>query len=272
LNDADNLRYLAFSLHGVGDNARAIEMCNAWLALAPSTYAAGYRSLLQFESGDMPSAVDSAREVISGDPDNSDANLVLGLWATEQQDMDEAAGRFERLLSVEPDNARAWVGLALVQLYRQEHDTSIASFKRALDLQPNDVGVVVALGWAQFTNKQIPAAEATFRRAVQLDHNFGEAHGGLATMLVWQNKQDEARREIALARRLDPKGFGMIYARGILMALEGRREQGEHLVAQNLQRTLRPEGRTIMDSVRIFLRSKSGRPPRTPVKRLPVRR
>src|SRR5262249_48285516 len=105
-------------------------------------------------------------------------------------------------------------------------------------------------------------------RAIEVERNFGEAHGGLATTLVWQNRREEAHREIALARRLDPNGFGVVYARSVLMALEGRREQGEHLLARALERTLRPDGRTLMDSIRIFLRSKTAGPPSPKVKRL----
>ena len=220
----------------------------------------------------MVAAVKSAAAVVADEPDNPNANLVLGMWAAEHQEMDDAAGRFVRLTQAEPDNPRAWLGLALVQLYRQEHEAAIASFNRALAFMPDNVGTIVALGWAQFSHNRIIDAEKTFRRAIAMERNFGEAHGGLAVTLVWQDRRDEARREIALARRLDPKGFGVVYARSVLLALEGRREQGEHLLAQNLERSVRPDGRTLMETIRIFLHNKTAQPPPLPVKRLPVRR
>ena len=272
LHDAENLRYLAYTAHYLGDTARAIEICNAWLALAPSASTTGYLALLQMDDGDMASAIKSAEEVIAAEPDNSNANLVLGMRATEQQDIDDAAGRFMRITQAEPDNPRAWLGLALVQLYRQEHEAAIASFKRALEFMPDNVGTIVALGWAQFAWNRIIDAEQTFRRAIKIERNFGEAHGGLAVTLVWQNRRDEARHEIALAKRLDPKGFGLVYARSVLLALEGQREMGEHLLAQNLERSVRPDGRTLMDTIRIFLRSKTAQPPTVTRRSLPVRR
>lgn len=272
LEEPDTLRHLAYALHYLGDTARALEICDAWLRLAPSASAAGYRALLQMDDGDMAAAVASANEVLAAEPDNANANLVRGMWATEQLEIDDAAGRFERLTRAEPDDPRAWLGLALVQLYRQEHAAAIASFERALTFMPDNVGTIVALGWAQFTHNEIVAAEKTFRRAIGIERNFGEAHGGLAITLVWQNRRMEARREIALARRLDPKGFGLVYARSVLLALEGRRAQGEQLLAKNLERSVRPDGLTLVEGIRVFLNDKSRRPPAAPVRRLPIRR
>jgi tetratricopeptide (TPR) repeat protein len=271
LQDPDNLHYLSYALHRVGRLDEAIEACNAWLKLAPSTSTAGYRALLLLDGGDMEGAVRSAAQVVEADPDNTSANLVLGTWNLEQQQMDDALGRFERLTQADPKDARAWVGLALVHLYSQHHKEAIACFEQALVLYPDHVGTIVGLGWTHFTNRDIPAAERTFRHAIKVERNFGEAHGGLALVLVWQNRRTEARREIALARRLDPAGFGLAYATSVMMALDGQRAEGEALLTRNLERTLRPDGASIMDSIRIFLRKQTGAPPVKKM-RLPVRR
>lgn len=272
LREADNLRYLSYALHYLGDTAHALEVCDAWLKLAPSSATAGYRALLQMDDGDVAAAVHSAQQVVADEPDNPNANLVLGMWETERLEIEAAAPRFLRLTQAEPENPRAWLGLALVQLYGQQHEAAIASFHKALEFMPDNVGTIVALGWAQFAHNQIPAAEKTFRRAIEIERNFGESHGGLAVTLVWQNRREEARREIALAKRLDPKGFGLVYARSVLLALEGKRDQGERLLAQNLERSVRPDGRTLMDGIRVFLRRGPVRPPAMPARRLPVRR
>ena len=279
LREADNLRYLAYALHHTGDSAGALNVCNDWMQLAPSGNAAGYRALLQMDNGDMASAVIAARDLAAAEPDNGNANLILGLWAAERQDIDDAAHRFERLVQTEPGSSRVWLGLALVQMLRQDCPGAIGSFRQALSLDPGNVGTLVALGWAQFTQDDFTAAEETFRHAIRVERNFGEAHGGLAAALVRQNRREEARRSIALARGLDSKGFGLVYARSVLMALEGRRDQGVQLMARNLERSVRPDGRTLMDGIRVFLRSRmsaapgsTGQPRATPPRRLPVRR
>jgi cytochrome c-type biogenesis protein CcmH/NrfG len=206
------------------------------------------------DEGDMAEAVKAAEQSLAQDPDDDNANIVLGMWSTETQNIDDAAGRFERVVRRDPNNCRGWLGLALVQLYRGQHVDSIASFKRALHFMPRHVGVIVAMGWAHFTNKDFVAAEGTFRHAITIERNFGEAHGGLASALVLQNRQEEARREVAIARKLDPQGFGLVYARSVLMAMEGRRQQGEDYMARALERQLRPGGPTLIESIRVFLR------------------
>ncbi len=82
--------------------------------------------------------------------------------------------------------------------------------------------------------------------------------------LVWQNRRDEARREIAIARRLDPRGFGMVYARSVLLGIEGKREMAERLMTQGMERAVRPGGPTLIDSVRAFLRKRVASAPDTP--------
>jgi len=261
LNDADSLRYLAYALHRTGGAKEALEVVDAWLKIAPSAATAGYRALVQMDGGDMEGAVQFASQVVAAEPDESSANLVLGIWSIEKQQIDDAKARFERLTSAEPENARAWVGLALTQLYAQQHEASVASFERALQLAPDNVGMLVALAWTHFTNRDIAAAERTFRRAIAVERTFGEAHGGLALVLVWQNRRDEARREITLARRLDSNGFGLAYAQSVLLALEGQRPEGEALLARKLDQSLREGGLSIMDNIRVFLRKQYGGPP-----------
>jgi tetratricopeptide (TPR) repeat protein len=271
LADPDGLHYLAYALHRTGAMQEALEVVDAWLKLAPAASTAGYRALVQMEGGDMEGAVQFAGQVVAHAPDEPSANLVLGIWSIEKQDIDDARNRFERLSATDPDNARAWVGLALTQLYLQQHAASIASFERALEIVPDNVGTIVALAWTHFTNRDVAAAERTFRQAIAVERNFGEAHGGLALVLVWQNRREEARREITLARRLDPRGFGLAYAQSVLMALEGQRPEGEALLARKLEQSLREGGMSIMDNIRMFLRKQYAGPPPKKM-RLTVRR
>ncbi len=271
LADPDSLRYLAYALHRTGGMQEALAVCDAWLKLAPSAATAGYRALVQMDGGDMAAAVESAGLVVGDAPEEPSANLVLGIFSIEKQDIDDATMRFERLTLAEPDNARAWVGLALTHLYAQRHSEAIASFERALVLMPDNVGTIVALAWTHFTNRDVAAAERTFRRAIAVERNFGEAHGGLALVLVWQNRREEARREITFARRLDPHGFGLAYAQSVLLALEGQRPEGEALLARKLEQSLRADGMSIMDNIRLFLRKQYGQPPPKKLK-LTIRR
>lgn len=258
--DADTWAHLAYASHHLGDMDTARQAASQWAALAPSSRAEGYLSVVELDCRDHEAAYRRANALLQSDPDNTDALVVSGVQALELQDMDRAAGHYEKASSLEPDNARAWVGVALVRLYREEHVRAIEAFERALALDPRNTGTLVALGWAHFTRRDYPEAEAVFRRAIEVDRNFAEAHGGLASALVMLNRRDEARAAIALAKRLSPQGFGHVYARAVLLGLDGRKEQGAKLLDHAFERSTREGLPSLMEQARVFM---GRRPPPT---------
>lgn len=259
LNDVKNALYRAYALHHLGDLARAIEACEEGMRLAPDSAVNGYLALLQMDSGDMTQAHRRAQEVLAQQPDNVDASLVEGMWFAEQQEPERARECFDLAIQAEPTNPRGWLGLGLERLYRQDHEAAVGAFETALKYMPTHVGTIVTLGWTKFTQRDIGGAEHVFRHAISVDRSFGEAHGGLAVVLLFQRRISEGRRETVIARRLDPQGFGAVWARGALLALDGKREQGEAEVAAALQRPLTADGRTLFDHLQVFLRKEAAR-------------
>jgi tetratricopeptide (TPR) repeat protein len=259
LRHRDLPRYRAGALHHRGRLDEAIEACNAWLADEPGTAARAYLAVLEMDRGDLPAAQRRAEAVLAENPDDPDAALVAGMCMTERQEIDGARRHFERLLALEPDNARGWFGIGLTHMYRQEHAQAIAAIERALVVTPGHVGTLVTLGWAKFTARDVLGAEQVFRRAIAADRNFGEAHGGLAMTLIYQSRITEARRETAIARRLNPHGFGGTWAHGALLGLEGRRAQGEAEVAALLERRVTSDGRSLLEHVQVFVRGQAAR-------------
>jgi Tfp pilus assembly protein PilF len=144
-------------------------------------------------------------------------------------------------------------------MYRQEHAEAIHAIEAALSHTPNHVGTLVTLAWARFAARDVAGAERTFRQAVAADGSFAEAHGGLAVMLIFQKRLEEARRETQIAQRLNPNSLGAVWARGSLLALGGRRETGEALVAAALQRPLTADGKTIFDHIQQYMRQQAAR-------------
>ena len=261
LDVAENFAYLTYGYHHLGETEKALALADQWMQRAPTTATRGYVALLEMDAGNMEAAAQHAQAVLAETPDNTDAGVVVGMWSIERQDMERARSEFERVTRAEPDNPRAWLGFALMATYLQQHDEALAAFERTLALMPANVGITVAHAWEKYAAKDISGAESTFREAIGIDRNFGEAHGGLAVMLVMQNRREEARREMELGRRLAPQGFGWVYAQSILLALEGQRDKGEKVLAGALDRSLRPGGPTLMENIRIFLDQHARRAP-----------
>lgn len=246
--------YLARCRHWAGDMEQATEYCQRWVNAARDAESRGYLALLHMDRGDIAEARRLAQEVLVESPDNSNAAVVAGTAAIEGQEIAEASEQFQRVLVREPDNARAWLGLGLACLYQQHHPEAITALERASGLVPDSVGIRVTLGWAIVAAREVRRAEEVFRDAIATDRNFGEAHGGLAVALALQMRVDEAREEIRRARGLDPHGFGAVFAHSIILKLQGQHEQATDILANLLQQAPRPDGKTLMEQIEIFLR------------------
>lgn len=250
----DCYAYLARCRHFAGDMTQAIQLCQQWVDTARSAESSGYLALLHMDQGDIAAARKLAEDVLRTSPDNTDAGIVVGTASIETQDIALARQQFERVLAREPDNARAWLGVGLALLYEQKHAEAVAALERATLLLPDSVGIAVTLGWATLTTRDLIKAEQIFRNALQIDHNFGEAHGGLATALALQSRVDEAREAIRRARRLDPNGFGAVFAQTVVLKLQGKEQMATDLLAGLLQQAPRPDGKTLIEQIEIFTR------------------
>jgi tetratricopeptide (TPR) repeat protein len=117
LDDVDTLAYQAYCQHNLGNVPKALKLAKLAYEKSPNDKAQGYVSLLQMDKGDFEAASRTAREVLSTNPENVDANVVLGSYLLERQHVDEALPHLSLSLDKDPDNPRAWLGLGLVQMY-----------------------------------------------------------------------------------------------------------------------------------------------------------
>lgn len=255
---AANLAYLTMSHHHLGDTAAALEVGRQWASVGGDA-AAGYVALVEMDHGDMAAAHRRAAAVLEREPGNIDAAIVEAMWSAEMQDIDTAKSHFDAVVRAEPDNARGWLGLGLTNLYEERSGEAIEALQTATRLMPRHAATLTTLAWARFVSRNLSAAERTFRDAIELDRGFAEAHGGLALTLVYMKRYAEARRETRIALRLNPGSFGAIYAKGALMALDGKRPQGEAEIAQALLRPIMSDGRSLTEHVQIYLRRQIAR-------------
>jgi tetratricopeptide (TPR) repeat protein len=249
----DCLAYLARCRHYAGDLPQATALCQQWIDAARDAQSLGYMALLQMDQGNMAEAHRIAREVLAQAPANTHAGLVAGTASIETQDIELACQHFERILAREPDNARAWLGVGLARLYQQRHQDSIQALQKALEFIPESVGIAVTLGWARLASRDVVGAEREFRRSIDIDHNFAEAHGGLASALALQSQVEEAQSAIRRAHRLDAHGFGAAFARTVLLKIQGRHEAATDLLARVLQQAPRADSKSLLEHLELFI-------------------
>lgn len=254
------LGYLTRTLHHLGRTAEAIDIGQRWLK-SGDPQAGGLLSLIEMDHGRLEDARRLAAEVLARRPDDVDAHVVLGMGATERLDMTSAAGHFEQVLQHRPDEGRGWFGLGLVRLHERNHEEAVRMLIEASRRMPDHAPTLSTLGWAHLVARNFPESERCFRAAVAADPRFAEGHGGLGLVLVHQGRREEARGPTRRALRLNPNCFGAAYAKGSLMALDGKREAGELVVAEALQRPLLPDGTSLLQLMQPMLRDWAARQP-----------
>ncbi|HXP44811.1 MAG TPA: winged helix-turn-helix domain-containing protein [Candidatus Acidoferrales bacterium] len=126
----------------------------------------------------------------------------------------EAISDFQQATAKDPTDARAYAGLAdayaLIAGYSGAPAIEFASqaraaAMRAVQLDDGLPEAHAALGLIiQNHDYDWQGAEKEFKRAIELNPNYATAHQWYAEHLTWRGRFDEALRESARARQLDP--------------------------------------------------------------------
>lgn len=249
IDSASNAKFLAYCLHHAGDLDGASAACEAWVAADAGPAGRAYLSLLSFDQGDREKARALSQQVLAETPDSPDANAVAGSLALEDQEIDTANAHFSTVLAQQPDNGRALLGFGLTLLHKDDHPGAVAALTKASDEMPGNAGTAVALAWTLLTGGDPAGAEARFRMAIDMDRNFAEAHGGLASALVFLKRLEEAKQSIAVANKLDRNNFGAVYAQAAILKLDDRSDLADRLIARALQHAPVEGGPTLLQGL-----------------------
>jgi adenylate cyclase len=133
---------------------------------------------------------------------------------------------FEQAIEKDPKYAQAYAGLADVYMvlgadeHHRPHDAlpkAKAAAYKALELDSTLAGPHAVLGMVKARHDfDWIGAEREFKRAIALDANHASGHHGYALMLANVGRTDEAMRELAQARDLDPLGLSINQSVGVL--------------------------------------------------------
>lgn len=141
--------------------------------------------------GDTAAALAAARTAVAADPENADAQHLLGLSAKRSGDTAAARAAFERAVELAPEHA--------------PYQFSLAS----LDLSEGDVA----------------AATQGLKQALSTDPNQLPAYITLVHLALAQGDLDEARRQLRLAQRVNAEHPQVLLADGYVAQVGGDGEQ-----------------------------------------------
>jgi DNA-binding winged helix-turn-helix (wHTH) protein/cytochrome c-type biogenesis protein CcmH/NrfG len=213
-------------------------------ALALILLAVAFLSDRRISRANLKSAAPSPTKPHAANPVAEDLYLQGRYYWNKRtpESLNRAVDAFQQAIEKDPQYADAYVGLAdCYNLLREfsampPNDAYFKGFvaaKKAVDLAPQSSEAHAALAFVTFWGLwDAPAASKEFQRAIELDPNNTNAHHWYATALHTMGLNDEALREIEIARKLDPNSPSILADKGELLRGSGHREQALQLLRQ----------------------------------------
>ena len=140
------------------------------------------------------------------DPKMPRAHYLLGQMALFRGRLDEAVALSEQELAINPGDAMAQFQIGDAHLRASRVDAAIAALQKSIWLNPFYSGPYILLGRAYMQKGQPATAEGMLRQGIQYDPNNRSAHYQLGQLLQQLGRVEEAKREFAIAERLQSSG------------------------------------------------------------------
>ena len=182
---------------------------------------------------DFDSAADAFGEAVALDPDFAEAwagkaraHITLYWWRFDRERnarLNQEA--IDRLAALAPDSAAIFAARG-ERAYRHDGDyeAALTLLQQSIDRNANDATVWITSASAARRAGRFDLATSDFRRALQISPRDADAMINLADILGLTGKHEEARRQLAQARSLDPgSGYPALIAQQMAM-YEGDRE------------------------------------------------
>lgn len=142
-------------------------------------------------------------------------------WVRDMQGRwDEALAAYERALHLDPSNFFAWYGKVEALRHARRYPEARANIAEAIRRFPRERVFLDALGSVDYEQSDLRAAEDAFRRSIALQPDAVRSYVNLASVLMRQNRLDEALR--ILQQGLEVRPSANLYSNlGNILFLRG---------------------------------------------------
>jgi predicted CXXCH cytochrome family protein len=161
------------------------------------------------------------RGALRSQPDFPEAHNNLGNVLAGAHNYPEAEYHFQRAIAINPKYAEAHHSYALVLALTQSYDRAVVELREAARLDPDDAQTHDDLGDVLMAQGQRDGAAEQYQVAVQLKPALADAHCSLGNLLGAQQKYEEAKRELQACTQLDPSRLEANLGLGLILMGEG---------------------------------------------------
>lgn len=206
--------------------------------------------------GDFAAALAAARRLTESQPDNAEAQHLLGLALQRNGEFAAAQAAFERAAALAPENPAYPFAVASLAISRGDLDTAERHAKLAAGLDPNHLPAYVIAGQATLMRRDRVEAARQLRMAQRInpEHPWVKVLEGY--LARYDGDEDKAMACFTAAAKLDPAlpsaqlALGLGYLKKDMLAFAEQALRNAHthapnnlVVAQNLLEALRRQGK-----------------------------
>ncbi len=144
------------------------------------------------QKGNLPEAERLYRIVLKTNPNNAEANYLLGTIAHQAGDNDKAILLIKKAISINPNSAEAYNNLGNVFINTHRLNEAIAAYKKAVSINSKFALAYNNLGVALKEANRLDEAIASFHNALSIIPNFVQCHQNLGDIFAKTNQLDKA--------------------------------------------------------------------------------
>lgn len=177
------------------------------------------------KTGELPAALDVARQAVAARPDLAEAHRTLGKLLGQSGRWDLALEEFQRAVQCDSTFALAQADLAVAQAELGRLDEAEKLARRAVELRPGSAHLLTNWGALLLRQGRVDQAERACRQAVSLEPQRPEAQYNLGLVEAVRQRWPEALVHLREALRLRPGYAEAEYDLGRVLAAQGEYEQ-----------------------------------------------
>ena len=160
--------------------------------------------LQHHQAGQFQQAEQIYRQVLDANPDEPDANYLLGMLYNQSGDNDGAVERVTRSIKARPKFPPAHNNLGTIYEEMDRMEDAAASYRRAVRLDPSMAEAHNNLGNALKALNDFDGAVQSFRKAIKIHPDMAEAHNNLGLAYAGLGQLDDAMTAFDKAIELAP--------------------------------------------------------------------
>jgi tetratricopeptide (TPR) repeat protein len=177
------------------------------------------------EEEQHPRKIQSYKEAIERNPENSEAHFKLGRLYLIQGDSSQAEDLFRKAIALNPKNDAAYFGLG--RIYRKNGKFSQAEeyFKQAAELNPKNDAAHFELGQTYQIQDKFSQAEEAFGKAIALNPQNERVYMWLGSLYQAQGKSSQAADAYKKVIELTPRNVYAYIKLGWFYQTQGKLSQ-----------------------------------------------